>query len=107
MCVCGYASSCAVSPVVSKASAGAMEVMDVCQVDGRYRSIRQLTQVTVMWKEECLALLMNFIVTVCETDNRYITDYTQIIEYILGNKVLIIFGSLSNPTQLLPPPTQK
>ena len=100
MCVCIYVcvSSCTVSPVVSKASAGAMEVMNVCQIDGRYRSIRQLTQVTVIWKEKCLALLMNFIVTVCETDNRYITDYTQIIEYILGNKVLIIFDSLSNPT---------
>ena len=45
MCLCVCVSSCAVSPVVSKASAGALEVMDIRQIDGNYRSIRLLTQV--------------------------------------------------------------
>lgn len=36
--------SCAASPVVSKASSGALEVMDILQVDGKFRSISSLTQ---------------------------------------------------------------
>ncbi|KAK7112634.1 hypothetical protein V1264_012063 [Littorina saxatilis] len=36
--------SCALSPVVSKASAGALEVTDIYQVDSTYRSLRNLTQ---------------------------------------------------------------
>ncbi|KAK7508035.1 hypothetical protein BaRGS_00001000 [Batillaria attramentaria] len=36
--------SCAVSPVVSKASAGALEVIDLCRLPGNYRSILQLTK---------------------------------------------------------------
>lgn len=36
--------SCAASPVVSKASAGALEVMKIIQVDGRFCSIKQLAQ---------------------------------------------------------------
>ncbi|XP_076458410.1 rRNA methyltransferase 1, mitochondrial-like isoform X2 [Babylonia areolata] len=44
-----HINSCVLSPVVSKASAGAMEVMDIHQVDGHFRSVQHLTQV---WQSE-------------------------------------------------------